>query len=62
MSIPLPPTMPMNTTQISILAPSSNSNTPIQANPAIPLIPTAPLVSTFSSLPTSKRNHILYPS
>lgn len=62
MSIPLPPTMPMNTIQINIPAPSSNSNTPIQANPAIPLIPTAPLVPTFSSLPTSKRNHIPYPS
>ena len=38
MSIPLPPTMPMSTTQMDSLAISANSITPIQTNGAIPLI------------------------
>ena len=59
MSIPLPPTMPMSTTQMDSLAISANSITSIQTNGAIPLIPTAPSVPPLSSLPTSRRNHFL---
>ena len=57
MSIPLPPTMSLNSTQTKMIPPYVPSIPPIPSNGTIPLIPTAPIAPIISSLPTSRRNY-----